>query len=220
MVWRSLLQGADVPPEVLEPSGHIRWVGAGRQFYSYYLRRGAAVTIVTQQESEEWVEESWALRGDPDEMRASFPNPEPRLAKLLSLITDCSKWGIFLRPPTEQWGRGRIQLIGDAAHAMLPNAGQGACQAFEDGYILARWLDAESNPLEALAAFRRTRMPRVHAVQNRSALNASAKRLPTPEARKSAFREAGVAAASAMDWIIAYDPVANWNRPGSLPGRA
>jgi salicylate hydroxylase len=220
MVWRSLLQGSDVPSEILEPSGHLRWVGAGRQFYSYYLRRRSIVTIVSQQESDKWVEESWSLRGDPDEMRASFPNPEPRLAKLLSLVTTCSKWGIFLRPPTEQWGRGRVQLIGDAAHAMLPNAGQGAGQAFEDGYILARWLDAEKNPIEALSAFRRARMPRVHAVQNRSALNASAKRLPTPEARRAAFREAGLAAAGAMDWIMKYDPVAEWNSPGSIPAGA
>jgi salicylate hydroxylase len=217
MVWRSLLQGSDVPSEILEPSGHVRWVGAGRQFYSYYLRRSAIVSIVTQQESDKWVEESWSLRGDPEEMRASFPNPEPRLAKLLSLITACSKWGIFLRPPTEQWGRGRIQLIGDAAHAMLPNAGQGACQAFEDGYILARWLDAERDPHVALATFRRVRMPRVHAVQNRSALNARAKRLPTSEERKAAFREAGMAATSAMDWILAYDPVAQWNESGATP---
>ena len=72
-------------------------------------------------------------------MRLSFPNPEPRLEKLLSLVTECSKWGLFTRPLTQNWGRGRIQLVGDAAHAMLPNAGQGACQAFEDAYILGRW---------------------------------------------------------------------------------
>jgi len=217
MVWRALLAGATVPGEILEPSGHIRWVGAGRQFYSYYLRNRTIVTIVTQQESDRWVEEGWSLPGDPNEMRASFPNPEPRLGKLLSLVTACSKWGIFLRPPTDKWGTGRIQLIGDAAHAMLPNAGQGACQAFEDAYILARWLAAEKDPKDALSGFRRVRMPRVHAVQNRSALNASAKRLSTPEERRAAFRGAGLAAAGAMEWIFAFDPVREWSKPGSVP---
>jgi salicylate hydroxylase len=220
MVWRSLLPGSSLPPEILEPSGHVRWVGAGRQFYSYYLRKGAVISIVTQQQSEKWVEESWSLAGDPDEMRASFPDPEPRLEKLLSKVTACSKWGIFLRAPTENWGRDRIQLIGDAAHAMLPNAGQGACQAFEDGYVLARWLTAEKDPSTACSNFRRVRMPRVHAVQNRSALNASAKRLPTAEERKAAFREAGLAAAGAMEWIYVYDPVSDWKTPGSIPDRA
>ena len=140
MVWRALLNGRDVPPEVLEPTGHIQWVGPGCHLLAYYIRGEKLVNIVTQEDTDKWVEEGWSTRGDPDEMRLSFPEPEPRLAKLLSLVTECSKWGLFTRPLTQNWGRGRIQLIGDAAHAMLPNAGQGACQAFEDAYILGRWL--------------------------------------------------------------------------------
>jgi 2-polyprenyl-6-methoxyphenol hydroxylase-like FAD-dependent oxidoreductase len=124
-----------VPPEVLEPTGHIQWVGPGRHLISYYIRAKKLVNIVTQQDTDEWIDEGWSTRGDPNEMRASFPNSEPRLEKLLSLVTQCSKWGLFTRPLTQNWGRNRIQLIGDAAHAMLPNAGQGACQAFEDSYI-------------------------------------------------------------------------------------
>ena len=63
-------------------------------------------------------------------------------------------------------GPRRIQLIGDAAHAMLPNAGQGAAQAFEDAYILARWLAAApAEPASCHGEFRRIRIPRVHAVQ-------------------------------------------------------
>ena len=141
MVWRALLNGSDVPEEVLEPTGHIQWVGPGCHLLAYYIRGKKLVNIVTQEDTDKWVEEGWSTRGDPDEMRLSFPNPEPRLEKLLSLVTECSKWGLFTRPLTQNWGRGRIQLIGDAAHAMLPNAGQGACQAFEDAYILARWLN-------------------------------------------------------------------------------
>ena len=142
MVWRALLNGSDVPAEVLEPTGHIQWVGPGCHLLAYYIRGQKLVNIVTQEDTDKWVEEGWSTRGDPDEMRLSFPNPEPRLETLLSLVTECSKWGLFTRPLTQNWGRGRIQLIGDAAHAMLPNAGQGACQAFEDAYILARWLEA------------------------------------------------------------------------------
>src|SRR2546423_3756974 len=161
MVWRALLNGGDVPEEVLAPTGHIQWVGPGCHLLAYYIRGKTLVNIVTQEDTDKWVEEGWSTRGDPDEMRLSFPNPEPRLEKLLSLVTECSKWGLFTRPLTQNWGRGRIQLIGDAAHAMLPNAGQGACQAFEDAYILARWLEACRDPAEAFAHFRRIRIPRV-----------------------------------------------------------
>ena len=144
MVWRAMLAGDDVPEEVLAPIGRTQWVGPGCHLLAYYIRGTKLVNIVTQEDTDQWVEEGWSIRGDPDEMRASFPDPEPRLAALLGLVVECSKWGLFTRPLTNNWGRGRIQLIGDAAHAMLPNAGQGACQGFEDAYILARWLAARS----------------------------------------------------------------------------
>ena len=78
---------------------------------------------------------------------------------------------------TDDWERGRIQLIGDTAHAMLPNAGQGAAQAFEDAYILARWIAATPGDLTTAAGenFRRIRMPRVHAVQHGSSAIVRAK---------------------------------------------
>ncbi len=185
MVWRSLLKGSDVPEEVMEPMGHTQWVGPGCHFIAYYIRQGKFVNIVTQEDTDKWVEEGWSTRGDPDEMRLSFPNPEPRLAKLLSLITECSKWGLFTRPLTQNWGRGRIQLIGDAAHAMLPNAGQGACQAFEDAYVLGRWLEACRDPIEAFANFRRVRIPRVHGVQRLSISNARFKHMHDKLSRRS-----------------------------------
>ena len=188
MVWRALLNGSDVPEEVLEPTGHIQWVGPGCHLLALLHPRRKLVNIVTQEDTDKWVEEGWSTRGDPDEMRLSFPNPEPRLAKLLSLVTECSKWGLFTRPLTQNWGRGRIQLIGDAAHAMLPNAGQGACQAFEDAYILARWLDACRDPVEAFANFRRIRIPRVHGVQRLSLSNARFKHMRDSAAQKDSDR--------------------------------
>ena len=216
MVWRALLKGSIVPPELLEPTGHVQWIGAGRHFFAYYLRGRDVLNIVTQEDTDKWVEEGWSTPGDPDEMRASFPGAEPRLAAILSLVTECSKWGLFTRPLTDRWGRGRIQLVGDAAHAMLPNAGQGACQAFEDAYTLARWLDAgRDDPVAALANFRRVRIPRVHGVQKRSALNAKVKHMHDREAQHRLIgKEYG---AAALEWIWGYDPVADWNRPPVVP---
>ena len=93
MVWRALLDANKVPPEVLEPYGHTQWVGPGCHFIAYYIRGGKLVNIVTQQDTDQWVEEDWSTHGDPDEMRRSFPSPEPRLTRLLSVIDQCSKWG-------------------------------------------------------------------------------------------------------------------------------
>ena len=217
MVWRALLKGSSVPPEILEPTGHIQWVGPGCHFLAYYIRGTALVNIGTQQDTEKWVAEGWSMPGDPAEMRLSFPNPEPRLEKLLGIVTECSKWGLFTRPITANWGRGRIQLIGDAAHAMLPNAGQGAGQAFEDAYILARWLAAERDPVEAFANFRRIRIPRVHAVQRLSAANARFKHMRDREAQKALISSGTGSVHGNADWVLAYDPVAEWDKEPTVP---
>jgi salicylate hydroxylase len=217
MVWRALLNGSDVPADLLEPTGHIQWVGPGRHLIAYYIRRGKLVNIVTQQDTDKWVEEGWSTRGDPDEMRASFPDPEPRLEKLLSLVTDCSKWGLFTRPLTQNWGRGRIQLIGDAAHAMLPNAGQGACQAFEDSYILGRWLEACGDPVEAFANFRRIRIPRVHGVQRLSFSNARFKHMGDSTAQKESITTRQASVHGNSEWVWGYDPVGEWDKEPAVP---
>jgi salicylate hydroxylase len=217
MVWRALLKSSDVPEEVIEPTGHIQWVGPGRHLLAYKIRGGRLINIVTQEDTDKWVEEGWSTRGDPDEMRLSFPNPEPRLAKLLSLVTACSKWGLFTRPLTENWGRGRIQLIGDAAHAMLPNAGQGACQAFEDAYILARWLDACPDPAEAFDNFRRVRIPRVHGVQRLALANARFKHMRDAAAQKASIAAGTGSVHGSTDWVWGFDPETEWDKAPFVP---
>ena len=217
MVWRALLNGGDVPVEVLEPTGHIQWVGPGCHLLAYYIRGRKLVNIVTQEDTDKWVEEGWSTRGDPDEMRLSFPNPEPRLETLLSVVTACSKWGLFTRPLTQNWGRGRIQLIGDAAHAMLPNAGQGACQAFEDAYILARWLEASRDPVEAFGNFRRIRIPRVHGVQRLSFSNARFKHMRDSAAVKESIASGKSSVHGNADWVWGYDPIDEWDKEPVVP---
>src|SRR6478672_8714508 len=217
MVWRALLNGGDVPAEVLEPTGHIQWVGPGCHLLAYYIRGRKLVNIVTQEDTDKWVEEGWSTRGDPDEMRLSFPNPEPRLEKLLSVVTECSKWGLFTRPLTQNWGRGRIQLIGDAAHAMLPNAGQGACQAFEDAYILARWLETRRDPAEAFANFRRVRIPRVHGVQRLSFSNARFKHMRDAAVQKESIAAGKSSVHGNSDWVWGYDPIGEWDKAPFVP---
>jgi salicylate hydroxylase len=217
MVWRALLDSSDVPFEAIEPTGHIQWVGPGCHLLAYYIRGKRMVNIVTQEDTDKWVEEGWSTRGEPAEMRLSFPNPEPRLKLLLSVVTECSKWGLFTRPLTRNWGRGRIQLIGDAAHAMLPNAGQGAGQAFEDSYILGRWLEACRDPIEAFANFRRVRIPRVHGVQRLSLANARFKHMRDSAVQKQSISTGKTSVHGNADWVYRYDPTSEWNKDPSVP---
>src|SRR5262252_1826064 len=69
MVWRALLQGSEVTDALLEPYGHVQWVGPGCHLLAYYIRGSKLVNIVTQEDTDKWVEEGWSTRGAPDEMR-------------------------------------------------------------------------------------------------------------------------------------------------------
>jgi salicylate hydroxylase len=219
MVWRALVDGNAVPPEILEPTGHIQWTGPGCHVLGYYLRNKEVINIVTQSDTDNWVDEGWSTPGDPDAMRACFPDPEPRLKQLLGAVTKCSKWGLFTRPLTENWGRGRVQLIGDAAHAMLPNAGQGAGQAFEDAYTLARWLEAlPDDPEAAFANFRRIRIPRVHGVQKVSIANARFKHLRDRDVRKALLDSPkDQKPVNNLEWVWSYDPIDGWDKDPKVP---
>ena len=219
MVWRALLKGSDVLPECLEPNGHVQWIGPGRHLIAYYIRGTEVVNIVTQEDTETWVAEGWSMRGDPDEMRRSFPDCEPRLQTLLGLVDTCSKWGLFTRPFKGNWGRGRVQLIGDAAHAMLPNIGQGACQAFEDAYILARWLETgKDDPIQAFENFRRVRIPRVETIQRLSMEAARFKHMHNAAEQKTIIDSGKGGGHAKMDWVWSFDPIKAWcDEPSLMP---
>ncbi|MBN9684633.1 MULTISPECIES: FAD-dependent monooxygenase [unclassified Corallococcus] len=72
------------------------------------------------------------------------------------------------RPPVRQWSRGRVTLLGDAAHPMTPNLGQGGCQAIEDGVVLAECLAAPGSVEDALRAYEARRVKRANALVVRS----------------------------------------------------
>jgi salicylate hydroxylase len=75
-----------------------------------------------------------------------------------------------VRPPLERWSQGRVLLIGDAAHPILPFLGLGAALAIEDGVMLARVLSAAADHDVAFAAFHKARLERVEAVRSQSIL--------------------------------------------------
>jgi 2-polyprenyl-6-methoxyphenol hydroxylase-like FAD-dependent oxidoreductase len=72
------------------------------------------------------------------------------------------------RVPLARWSQGRVTLLGDAAHPMTPNMGQGGCQAIEDAVVLARCLAREPEPGTALAEYEHHRLPRANQIVSRS----------------------------------------------------
>jgi len=100
-------------------------------------------------------------------LRREFAGWDPRIERLLAQVETTFRWALYDREPLPTWTRGRLTLLGDAAHPMLPHLGQGANQAIEDGMALATILaraDSASAP-GALVAYERLRRERVAAVQ-------------------------------------------------------
>jgi len=155
----------DEMPEFVSPDSSF-WLGPKAHVVTYYVRGGAAVNVVAVVETDSWVEESWNAASSREELLAAFEGWHPNLIRLFERAESVFKWGLFDRDPMETWTRGRITLLGDAAHPMLPFLSQGAAMAIEDGYVLAQALGAHGADVgSALRDYEGERLPRTSRVQ-------------------------------------------------------
>ncbi|WP_375411305.1 FAD-dependent monooxygenase [uncultured Bradyrhizobium sp.] len=145
----------------------LMWLGKGKHFLTFPLRAGGLINYVGFVPADEEMKESWSAPGDPDVLRREFAGWDPRIETLLSRIEATFRWALYDREPLQGWSRGRLTLLGDAAHPMLPHLGQGANQSIEDGMALATILGrADRNTaVAALLAYEGLRRERVAAVQ-------------------------------------------------------
>jgi len=143
------------------------WAGPGKHFLVFPVRHGEMVNYVGFVPVDEEMKESWTAPGDPDKLRAEFEGWDPRIGHVLKQVDHCFRWALYDREPLPTWSKGRLTLLGDAAHPMLPHLGQGANQAIEDGMALATILqDVETSAVPAaLLAYERLRRERVAEVQ-------------------------------------------------------
>lgn len=147
---------------------HQVWMGEGKHFMTFPLRSGTLLNYVGFVPTSTQTAESWSAVGDRDELAASFEGWDPRITQLLSQVETCFWWGLYDRQPLGKWVNGRLALLGDAAHPMLPHLGQGANQAIEDGTALAVLLqnrDPSDSVTEALERYEALRRPRTSMVQ-------------------------------------------------------
>ena len=143
------------------------WAGPSKHFLVFPVRHGTMLNYVGFMPTDEEMKESWSAPGDPDVLRRAFEGWDPRVGKLLKQVDKTFRWALYDREPLPTWAKGRLALLGDAAHPMLPHLGQGANQSIEDGMALATIL-AQVNTAAvpaALLAYERLRRERVAQVQ-------------------------------------------------------
>lgn len=207
--WRGLAP-ATVGHEVgLEVRHHSFW-GPRTQFVCFYVSAGRLVNWVgNTQSDDDWREESWSARGDRDEVLGLFAGWHAEVRALIAGTEQVFKWALFDRPPLETWARGRVTLLGDAAHPMLPYMAQGASQSIEDAVVLARCLAAErGDPQRALGTYAARRRVRTAAVQAASREAGRMMRLTDPEevrARNARLGNSPEAPIARFDWIWSFD---------------
>lgn len=185
-------------------------LGPGKHFVRYFVSSKRYVNFVAIIEQDTWTKESWTDRGDANEARAAFAGWHKDVSGVLDAVEETFIWGLFDRAPLARWSMGRVTLLGDACHPMLPFVGQGAAQAIEDGVTLAACLRKYDDIPEALTRYEALRLPRTAQVQALAGNNKS--RYHLPDGPEQLERDARMAAGGtdwsfkAMGWLFAYDP--------------
>jgi len=143
------------------------WAGPSKHFLVFPVCHGTMVNYVGFVPTDEEMKESWSAPGDAEVLRREFRGWDPRIRAVLDAVDQTFRWALYDREPLPTWTKGRLTLLGDAAHPMLPHLGQGANQSIEDGMALATMLaQAPSAGVPAmLAAYERLRRERVAEVQ-------------------------------------------------------
>lgn len=170
VAWRGLVPTAGLPEAVAaEPPGIF--IGPGRLVLRYPVRGGALHNYAIFVETAAWQEESWSTPSTTAELLAHLDQACASVRALVEATPAAwlFKWALFAREPLASWTAGRVTLLGDAAHAMLPFMGQGAATALEDALVLARAL-ADLPAGEALARYEAARRARTAMVQLQSRL--------------------------------------------------
>lgn len=177
------------------------WMGPHKHFIHYFVRSGRLLNFVALVDQDSWTRESWTAHADVADVLAAFQGWHPQVRSILGAVEEAFVWGLFERPPMAHWSIGRVTLLGDACHAMLPFWAQGAAQAIEDGAVLAACFakTAGADVSQALRLYESLRMPRAYRVQAASKENKT--RFHLPDGPQQRARDAQLGGAS-TDWFL------------------
>ena len=200
MAWRAIVPIDRVPAKIgpgksvdIGREEYVGWIGPDGHVICYPIRGGELYNIFAGHVCEQWIEESWSVPSSVDELLAGYRGWNTALIEMLGHVEHCYKWGIRDRAPLARRTSGRVTLLGDAAHPMMPTLAQGAAITLEDAYALARQLARHGDPSEGLKAYEAERLPRASKVQLQAREQFQNNRkhpAPPPLAR---------------DWIFAHD---------------
>ncbi len=166
VAFRALVPMTNVPASIRERP-FAMFVGANRYFLHYPLRHRTIMNLIGVGREPRWQEEGWRIPATVEEFESLYSDLYSPALQLIRAISPGAlfKWGLRDREPLPQYSKGRVTMLGDAAHPMTPFLGQGACMAIEDAMVLGRAYAAANALDEALLAYEMTRKERANGVQ-------------------------------------------------------
>ncbi len=202
---------ATIPAALLDPDwtkAHVVLrLGPNAHLVHYPLRKGSIVNVVAVVE-DNWrggeTERPWDGVADRPALERAFAGWSASTRRLLAAATNWRAWPLYGRPALGSFALGRVALVGDAAHPMVPFLAQGAAQAIEDAGALGSALAQTDDVPQALAAYSRARVPRATRVQTEALRQGRIYHLrgPMAVARDAAMRLLGPRRLSARyDWL-------------------
>jgi salicylate hydroxylase len=211
MAWRGLVS-VDQLPSTVTRTGGVFWLGPGAHIVHYPVRRGELLNFIGIVNRDDWQVESWTARGTTEECLKDFEGWNDDVHAMVRGIATPYKWALIVREPLTQWTVGRATLLGDACHSTLPLLAQGANMAIEDGYLLARCLEAYADDLQAgLESYQTLRLERTTRIVQASTDQLG--RNTHPALSDPALAEQHIAKEYAQgqvvndryDWVYGYD---------------
>ena len=189
------------------------WMGPGRHFVHYPVAAGRLLNFVGLVEQNIWVKESWTEPGDLRDLAALYEGWHPQVRGIIAAAEQTFKWALLDRMPLPRWSFGRVTLLGDACHPMLPFLGQGAGQAVEDGATLTACLKRYGGDVAtALKLYEELRLPRASRCQQISRDNLTRFHLPDGPAQQE--RDARMSTGTtdwspqSIAWLYGHDAAA------------
>ncbi|WP_426407869.1 FAD-dependent monooxygenase [Bradyrhizobium ganzhouense] len=214
IAWRGTLDATQLPKEYTARRVQL-WMGSNAHLVAYPIAGGRQLNVVAVLPGT-WNRPGWSTPGDPFEVMDAFAAPRwpPTARMMLAAVDSWRKWALFGVPDGCPWSEGPVALLGDAVHAMLPFAAQGAGMAIEDAAVLAKHLSLEaaedaSSVAAALKQYGWARQARVRTVQRTARQQGRIYHLggPFALARDLAIRALGPDRMLArQDWIYGWRP--------------
>lgn len=198
IAYRGLIPAARVAALEIPLEAQV-WMGPTRHFVHYWVQEGRLLNFVCLIDQDTWTRESWTDRGDVADALAAYDGWHPQVRAILKGAEETFIWALFDRAPLGHWSKGRVTLLGDACHPMLPFMAQGSAQAIEDGAALTACLAQTTDLPSALRRYEELRLPRASRIQALSAQNKIRFHLPDGPEQEERDRQM---ATQSTDWSI------------------